>query len=48
MKVVGVSCITNMGAGLSDEKLSHAHTLANAAKGAGAFEKLVIAAVRAL
>ncbi|PHX84822.1 MAG: purine-nucleoside phosphorylase [Opitutia bacterium] len=45
MKVVGVSCITNMGAGLSDEKLSHEHTLANAAKGAADFERLVLAAV---
>lgn len=41
MKVVGCSMITNMGAGLSDEKLSHAHTLENAGKGAAAFEKLV-------
>lgn len=48
MKVVGVSCITNMGAGLSDEHLTHAHTLENAARGAGAFEKLVLAAVRVL
>ncbi|HYC72584.1 MAG TPA: purine-nucleoside phosphorylase [Opitutaceae bacterium] len=48
MQVVGVSCITNMGAGLSDEKLSHAHTLENAAKGAAAFERLVIAALREL
>lgn len=48
LKVVGVSCITNMGAGLSDEKLSHAHTLENAAKGADAFERLVIAAVKEL
>jgi purine nucleoside phosphorylase len=48
LKVAGVSCITNMGAGLSDEKLSHAHTLENASKGAGAFEKLVIAAVKVL
>ncbi len=48
MKVVGVSCITNMGAGLSDEKLSHAHTLENAARGAAAFERLVIAAVKVL
>lgn len=48
LKVAGVSCITNMGAGLSDEKLSHAHTLENAAKGAGAFEQLVLAAVRVL
>lgn len=48
MRVVGVSCITNMGAGLSDEKLSHAHTLENAARGAGAFERLVIAAVKTI
>lgn len=48
LKVVGVSCITNMGAGLSDEKLSHAHTLENAARGAAAFERLVIAAVKVL
>ncbi|HEY0864835.1 MAG TPA: purine-nucleoside phosphorylase [Lacunisphaera sp.] len=48
LKVAGVSCITNMGAGMSDEKLSHAHTLENASKGAGAFEKLVLAAVKVL
>lgn len=46
LKVAGVSCITNMGAGLSDEKLSHAHTLENASKGAADFERLVIAAVK--
>lgn len=46
LRVAGVSCITNMGAGLSDESLSHDHTLANAAKGAAAFERLVQAAVR--
>jgi len=48
LKVVGVSCITNMGAGLSTENLTHAHTLENAGKGAGAFEKLVLAAVKVL
>lgn len=48
LKVVGVSCITNMGAGLSTENLSHAHTLENAAKGAAAFERLVLAAVQVL
>ena len=48
LRVVGVSCITNMGAGLSDEKISHAHTLENAARGAAGFERLVEAAVRAL
>jgi xanthosine phosphorylase len=48
LKVVGVSCITNMGAGLSDEDLSHAHTLHNAARGAAAFERLVTSAVKVL
>jgi len=48
MKVAGVSCITNMGAGLSDEQLTHAHTLENAGKGAAAFEQLVLAAVKVL
>jgi xanthosine phosphorylase len=45
MKVVGVSCLTNMGAGMSDEILSHDHTIANAARGAAAFERLVLAAL---
>ncbi len=48
LKVAGVSCITNMGAGLSAENLTHSHTLENAGKGAGAFEKLVLATVRVL
>ena len=48
LKVAGISCITNMGAGLSDENLSHAHTIEMAARGAGAFEKLVLAAVKVL
>jgi xanthosine phosphorylase len=48
LKVVGVSCITNMGAGLSDEHLTHAHTLANAARGAAAFERLVAGSVPVL
>jgi xanthosine phosphorylase len=41
LKVAGCSMITNMGAGLSDENISHAHTLENAARGAANFEKLV-------
>ena len=48
LRVVGCSCITNLGAGMSDENLSHAHTLENAAKGAGDFEKLVTAFVKHL
>jgi inosine/guanosine/xanthosine phosphorylase family protein len=48
MKVVGVSCITNMGAGLSDEEITHANTLENAGRGAAAFERLVAAAVKVI
>ncbi|MCK5555743.1 MAG: purine-nucleoside phosphorylase, partial [Alphaproteobacteria bacterium] len=48
LKVVGCSCITNMGAGLSDEKISHEHTLENAAHAAVNFEKLVMAALPSL
>ncbi|HEY5552530.1 MAG TPA: purine-nucleoside phosphorylase [Opitutaceae bacterium] len=48
MKVVGVSCITNMGAGLSDEEITHANTIENAGRGAAAFERLVIAAVKTI
>lgn len=48
MRVVGCSCITNMGAGLSDEKLSHSHTLENAGKGAANFESLLAAFVTLL
>ena len=48
MKVVGVSCITNMGEGLSDDEINHAKTLENAGRGAAAFERLVIAAVKSI
>ena len=48
LRVVGCSCITNMGEGLSDEKLSHEHTLENAKRGAVNFEKLVAAFVKHL
>lgn len=41
LRVVGCSAITNMGAGLSDEQLSHDHTLAMAARAAAHFEALV-------
>lgn len=48
LKVIGCSCITNMGAGLSKEKLSHAHTLKNAKRGAAEFERLVASFVARL
>lgn len=41
LKVVGCSCITNMGAGLSAERLSHEHTLENARLAAAGLQKLV-------
>jgi len=42
LKVIGCSCITNMGAGLSDEILSHEQTIKNANIGLANFEKLII------
>ena len=48
LEVVGCSCLTNMGEGLSDEKLSHSHTLENAAHAAASFERLVSHFVRLL
>ncbi len=41
LRVIGCCCIVNMGAGLSEESLSHAHTIENAGKAAHNFEKLV-------
>lgn len=43
LRVAGCSCITNMGAGMSDEHLSHSHTLENAARASRDFEKMVMA-----
>ena len=48
LRVIGVSCMTNMGAGLSDEELSHHHTMETAKIGAVNFEKLVAAFVKHL
>ena len=42
MKVVGCSAITNMGEGLSDEILSHEHTLSQAAIASQSFVKIVV------
>jgi len=44
LRVLGLSLVTNLAAGLSDESLSHAHTLAQA-QAAGATASTVLAAV---
>lgn len=41
LKVVGCSCITNMGEGLSTENLDHSHTLENADKASKDFIELL-------
>lgn len=41
LKVGAISAITNMGEGLSDERLSHEHTKANAVAGAEKLERLI-------
>jgi purine-nucleoside phosphorylase len=43
LKVLALSMITNMGCGLSDEQLSHAHTLASAEKAAADALRLMTA-----
>ena len=46
LKVAAVSTITNMAAGLSDEKISHEHTKAMAPLGAAKFERVLRAMLR--
>lgn len=48
LHVAAVSTITNMGAGLSDEKLSHDHTKAMAPMGAAKLERVLRAYLRSL
>jgi len=48
LKVWACSSITNMGAGLSDERISHEHTKAMAVQGAAKLEQLIPALVEAL
>ncbi len=45
LRVLAISMLTNMGCGLSDENLSHAHTLANAAQASARAAALVEAIV---
>ena len=46
MRVAGVSCITNVAAGLSSESLSHAEVLETTKRVAASFERLVTAFVQ--
>ena len=48
LRVWACSSITNMGAGLSDEKISHEHTKAMAVEGAEKLKRLIPALVEAL
>jgi purine-nucleoside phosphorylase len=48
LRVLGLSMLTNFGAGLSDETLSHAHTLAAAGATAPLAQRLLAAVVPAL
>jgi purine-nucleoside phosphorylase len=41
MEVLGISCVTNVAAGLRDEKLNHADVLEIGAKSSGAFIRLL-------
>jgi purine-nucleoside phosphorylase len=48
MQVAGVSCITNLAAGISPDRLSHAEVLETTRRVAASFEQLVIEFVRSL
>ena len=48
LRVLGLSMLTNMGAGMADEALSHAHTLSSASATAATAAKLLAAIVPAL
>ena len=48
LRVLGLSLLTNMGAGLSTETLSHAHTLHTAQASAATAARLLAAIVPAL
>jgi purine-nucleoside phosphorylase len=45
VRVAGISCITNLAAGLSDEKLSHQEVIENSKLGAENMKRIVAAAV---
>jgi purine-nucleoside phosphorylase len=47
MRVVGITCVTNPAAGLSAAPVDHADVLEVTARAAAAFERLVVAFVRA-
>ena len=48
LRVLGLSMFTNYAAGMSDESLSHAHTLATASATAALAQRLLAAVVPAL
>jgi xanthosine phosphorylase len=48
LTVLGLSIVTNRAAGLADQPLSHAETLAVAGKAAGDLERLLVAAMKEL
>lgn len=48
LQVIGLSMMTNMGAGMADETLSHAHTMHTAAAAAGTAAALLAAVVPAV
>jgi purine-nucleoside phosphorylase len=41
MKVIGISCITNFAAGMTDEEIDHDHVMETGAMGADIFKELL-------
>jgi len=48
MRVLGVSCVTNMACGLSTEPITHAEVIETTARAAAKFERLVSGVVSRL
>ena len=48
MEVVGISCITNMAAGVSNDKLSHSEVIATADIVSEKFKKLIISVIKVI
>jgi purine-nucleoside phosphorylase len=47
VRCVGVSCITNLAAGISPEPLDHEEVLETGARVAGVFQSLILASIEA-
>jgi purine-nucleoside phosphorylase len=47
MRVLGISCVTNMACGLTNQPITHAEVIETTARAAGQFERLIMGVVEA-